>query len=56
MSTQNKTRVVGAFILAIVFCFAVFGSAADMSYDMDYFHGGGNVQASTVLNADANLA
>ncbi len=56
MSTQNKTRVVGAFVLAIVFCLAVFGGAADMSYDMDYFHNGSNVQASTVTNIDVNHA
>lgn len=55
MSTQTTTRIVGTFILAIVFCVTVMGGAADMSYDMDYFHGG-DVQASTVLNVNANNA
>lgn len=55
MSTQNTTRVVCAFILAVAFCFTVMGGAADMSYDMDYFHGG-DIQASTVMNMNANNA
>ncbi len=55
MSTQIKTRIVGTFILAIAFCLTVMGGAADMSYDMDYIHGG-DVQASTVLNVNGNNA
>ena len=55
MSTQNTTRVAGVFIFAIAFCLTVMGGAADMSYDMDYFHGG-DIQANTVLNADAKMA
>ena len=55
MSTQTTTRIVGTFILAIAFCVTVMGGAADMSYDMEYFHNG-EVQESIVLNVNANNA
>lgn len=55
MSTQTTTRIAGIFILAIAFCLTVMGGAADMSYDMDYFHGG-DIQANTILNVNTTHA